>query len=80
MIGDMVFFDKVEDVAGGEPREGGFTEVAVARDIVCRGNVQVREIASATAGYADLRTGPDRMVQDKHAAAAFSAFDGAQQA
>ena len=30
MIGDMVFLDKEEDVTGGEPREGGFAEVAVA--------------------------------------------------
>ena len=76
----MIFLDKVEDVSGGEPGEGGFTEVVVAREIVSGGHVQVREIAPAAAGYADLRAGPACMVQYEHAAAAFSAFNGAEQA
>ena len=44
-----------------------------------RGHIQVREITPAAAGDADLRACPRRMVEHQHRAAAFSAFNCAEQ-
>jgi hypothetical protein len=74
-----MFLDEGDEIGGGVAREGGFGEVRIFGEEVLRLGVKIREVATAAAGDQDFFADFFGALEEHHAAAALSGFDGAQE-
>ena len=80
VIGDAVAFDQAHEVRGRVARERRPAEFRIARKIVGRTCVAVREVAAAAAGDADLLADDGVVLDQENAAAALAGLRRAHHA
>ena len=73
-------FDEGDEIRRGITRQRRFSEVRIGGDEIIRLTIKIGEIAAATAGDEYFLAYSRGALEDGDAAAAFSGFDGAQQA
>ena len=76
VIGDAVFLDQRDEVAGRVAGERGLREVRVGGEEVLGCAVEVGEVAAAAAGDEDLFADAIGMIEKEDAAAALACLDG----
>jgi hypothetical protein len=80
VVGDAVFFDEGNEIGGCVASEGGLGEVRIFGEKVFRLGVNIREVAAAAAGDENFLADFFGAFEEHDAAAAFSGFDGAEEA
>jgi hypothetical protein len=79
VIRNSVFLDEGDEIGGGVARQGRLGEVRIFGEEVLRLAVEIREIATATAGDQDFLADFLGALEEHDAAATFSCFDGAHE-
>ena len=80
MISDPVTPDQRDEVGRRIARQRGFMETSIFRKEIFGRGMQVREVATAAAGYPDFPAGGVVSFKDDDRSAEFTGFDGAHQA
>jgi hypothetical protein len=80
VVGDVVLFDESDEVGGGVAGESGAAEVGIGGEEILRAGVDVGEVAAASAGDKDFFASLVGVIDEKDAALAATAKDGAEEA